>query len=70
MLGWRIGRCMVKEVGGADITSANTGAKGEKLMADAHLMPRVAMGKVVREYVRTGWSAAVTVSSLGWAVLK
>ncbi|KAK9715649.1 hypothetical protein RND81_06G179500 [Saponaria officinalis] len=65
---------VVKEAGGVGMILANTAASGEELVADAHLIPAVAVGmkngNVIREYVRRSGKAATAVLSFGGTVLN
>ncbi|XP_074273590.1 subtilisin-like protease SBT1.8 [Silene latifolia] len=65
---------VVKEAGGVGMILANTAASGEELVADAHLIPAVAVGmkvgNVIREYVRKNGKGATAVLSFGGTVLN
>ncbi|KAL6883337.1 hypothetical protein ACP4OV_010751 [Aristida adscensionis] len=63
---------VVKAAGGAGMVLANTAASGEELVADSHLLPAVAVGRLVgdkiREYVARG-GRPMAMLSFGGTVL-
>ncbi|KAK9697326.1 hypothetical protein RND81_08G030300 [Saponaria officinalis] len=65
---------VVKEAGGVGMILANTAASGEELVADAHMIPAVAVGmkvgNVIREYVRKAGNKATAMLSFGGTVLN
>ncbi|XP_074280786.1 subtilisin-like protease SBT1.8 [Silene latifolia] len=65
---------VVKEAGGVGMILANTAESGEELVADAHLIPAVAVGmkagNVIREYARNTGKRATAVLSFGGTVLN
>ncbi|KAL5224145.1 hypothetical protein ABZP36_010784 [Zizania latifolia] len=65
---------VVKAAGGAGMVLANTAASGEELVADSHLLPAVAVGKLagdkIREYAaRGGGGRPMAMLSFGGTVL-
>ncbi|KAL9224655.1 hypothetical protein vseg_000671 [Gypsophila vaccaria] len=65
---------VVKEAGGVGMILANTAASGEELVADAHLLPALAVGmkngNLIREYVRKSGKAATAVLSFAGTILN
>uniref|UniRef100_A0A0D9XJB8 Subtilisin-like protease n=1 Tax=Leersia perrieri TaxID=77586 RepID=A0A0D9XJB8_9ORYZ len=65
---------VVKAAGGAGMVLANTAASGEELVADSHLLPAVAVGKLagdkIRDYAsRGGGGRQMAMLSFGGTVL-
>lgn len=64
---------VVKEAGGIGMILANTAASGEELVADSHLLPAVAVGRIIGDQIRKYVSSDLnptTVLSFGGTVLN